>query len=47
MNFNRKPEPKHGAVLAFYAVVWDRHIKKELLIPVSKFDMLKGTIKIP
>lgn len=39
--------PKHGTILGFYAVIYDAHVKQELLIPIRRTDLLKGTIKLP
>jgi len=43
----RKPEPQHGQILALYVVIWDRHVKRELLVPATKLDIAKGFIKLP
>jgi len=46
----RKPkiqEPPHGKILGLYALVYDRHIGRSIIIPVSKLDIAKGTIRLP
>lgn len=45
--FSNKRLPKHGEILSFYACIYDGHIKKELLIPISRLDIIRNRIAIP
>lgn len=40
-------EPPHGKILGYYAIIYDRHIRREIIIPASRLDILKGTVRIP
>jgi len=34
--------PRHGEILGWYVVVWDRHIGRESLIPANRSDILEN-----
>lgn len=39
--------PPHGKILALYAAVWDRHLGRQILIPVTRQDIAKGRVRLP
>jgi hypothetical protein len=47
---SRRPqtqEPPHGKIIGYYAIVYDRHIRREIIVPVSRLEIMKGTIRLP
>jgi hypothetical protein len=38
--------PEHGQILGYYAVIWDANIKQEMIIPICRSDVIKGSANI-
>ena len=43
----RPAKPKHGEILAYYIVVYDRHIGRGILIPATRTDIIRRAVRLP
>ena len=43
----RPAKPKHGEIMAYYIVVYDRHLGREILIPATRSDIIRKTVRLP
>ncbi|WP_161792673.1 hypothetical protein [Geobacter anodireducens] len=39
--------PRHGEIVAVYAVVYDRHLDRTIIVPATLADIRRGAIRLP
>lgn len=43
----RKTDPPHGHIFGFYAVIFDSHLGRKIIVPISRADLLRGKVRLP